>query len=87
MNELIKTRSSEDITNENLQLMRQLQDDVEEIKGKFNTVSRFVDYVISMDKNVNTMKNIIIFWFILTIINLIGSIYIAVKISSVFRGF
>ena len=37
-----------------------------------------------MKEHQNTMKNIMIFWFITTIISLIGSIYAIVKIGEVF---
>lgn len=37
-----------------------------------------------MDNKQNTIKNIMIFWMILTIINLIGSFYIISKIGSIF---
>ena len=37
-----------------------------------------------IDEKINTMKGIMIFWLILTIISLIGSIYTAVKIGEVF---
>lgn len=38
----------------------------------------------SMEQKQNTIKSIMIFWLILTIINLIGSIYWAIKIASLF---
>lgn len=38
-----------------------------------------------MDKNINTIKNIIVFWFILTIINIIATIHTAVKINQLFK--
>ena len=41
-----------------------------------------LDYTKAMDEKQNTMKNIMIFWLILTIINLIGLVFIAVKIGS-----
>jgi formate/nitrite transporter FocA (FNT family) len=39
----------------------------------------------SMEQKQNTMKNIMSFWLVLTIINLIGSICIAMKISDFFK--
>jgi len=38
----------------------------------------------TLDEKINTMKNIMIFWVVLTIISLMSSLYVAYKIASVF---
>lgn len=45
---------------------------------------KMFDMTESMVKNQDTIKNIMIFWLVLTIMSLIGMIYISVKIGEVF---
>ena len=85
------------LESENNKLIKQLrndiknlsktQSDVTELKEKFISNSRFVDYLIAVYKNTNTMKSIMIFWLILSILSLIGTIYMVVKIGEFFNNF
>ena len=58
-----------------------IRNDVDDIKKNVNRNATLVDYFSAAINKIDTMKNIMIFWLILTIISLIGSIYTAVKIG------
>lgn len=62
-----------------------LQNDINDINEKIQDNSRFVNYLKEVYGNTNAMIKIMVFWLVLTILNIIGSIYLAIKILQGFN--
>lgn len=61
--------------------------DISDEEIKQYAIMKSLEVLKSMDKKLDTIKNIMIFWLVLSIISIIGSIYTAVKIAELTRGF